>query len=126
MTPADRTLTVAIALSPAQLHILQHSLGLDQYGRGTFYRNHFCAGGKDEATCRKLVAMGYMTQHATTEMLTYFNCSVTEAGREAVRRESPEPPKVPAAQRRYQEWLNAESGLKFGEWLKIVRNRDAR
>jgi hypothetical protein len=76
-----------------QLHILQHALGLDQYGRGSAYRNHFCAGGDDEPVCRELVALGYMREHATTEHLPYFNCSVTDAGREAVQRESPEAPK---------------------------------
>ena len=107
-----------MSLTPAQLHVLQHALGLDQYGRGTAYRNHFCAGGKDETTCRDLVALGYMKQHPTTELYPYFNCSVTEAGREAVRRESPQPPKISSGQRRYQEWLNAESGQPFGAWLK--------
>ena len=47
-------------ITPAQLEILQHALGVDQYGRGEMYRNHFCAGGDDEATCRELVEMGYM------------------------------------------------------------------
>ena len=36
-------------LTPRQLAILQHALGLDQYGHGTFYRNHYCAGGALEA-----------------------------------------------------------------------------
>ena len=81
-------------MTPPQLQILQHSLGLDRYGRGAFYRNHFCAGGEDEAICRELVALGYMVQHPTTDAFNYFNCSVTEAGREAVRRESPKPPKA--------------------------------
>jgi len=51
------------------LQILQHSLGLDEYGQGEMYRNHFCAGGDDEGTCRALVALGYMRQHATTDWL---------------------------------------------------------
>ena len=105
-------------LTTKQLQILQHALGLDQYGQGTMYRNHFCAGGKDEDRCRELVAMGYMQQHQTTEVLPYYNCSVTEAGKQAVREQSPKPPKLTRSQHRYRDFLRADSGLKFGEWLK--------
>lgn len=101
-----------------QLEILQHSLGLDQYGLGAMYRNHFCAGGDDEQTCRELIALGYMRQHLTTEWLPYFNCSVTDAGKEAVQRESPKPPKLTAGQARYRAFLKADCGVSFGEWLK--------
>jgi hypothetical protein len=108
-------------MTKKQLEILQHSLGLDEFGQGRMYRNHFCAGSDDEETCRELIALGFMTQHARTEMLPYFNCSVTEAGKKAVGDESPGPPKLTAGQRRYREFLNADSGLKFGEWLKMRR-----
>jgi hypothetical protein len=30
-------------LDPAHLHILRHSLGLDDEGRGNQYRNYYCA-----------------------------------------------------------------------------------
>ena len=108
-------------MTPKQLDILQHSLGLDQYGQGTAYRNHFCAGGDDESVCRELIALGHMQQHPTTEWLPYFNCSVTDSGREAVRRESPKPPKLTRSQKNYRAFLGADSGLKFGEWMKIER-----
>ena len=78
-------------MTPEQLHVLQHSLGVDQYAQGKMYRNHFCAGGKDEEICRELVDLGYMKQHATTNWLPYFNCSVTEAGKAAMLAESPKP-----------------------------------
>ena len=43
-----------------QLHILQHSLGRDQYGHGTDYRNHYCAGcACHEAAHRKDLAATY-------------------------------------------------------------------
>src|SRR6478609_3022343 len=44
-----------------QLHILQHSLGLDEHGRGTMYRSHFVTGegSKDHADCMALVEAGY-------------------------------------------------------------------
>lgn len=101
-----------------QLQILQHSLGLDQYGQGPQYRNHFCAGGMDEEVCQSLVEAGYMQQHPTTEAYPYYNCSVTRAGKEAVLRESPKPPKLSRSQRRYREFLKADTGYGFGEWLK--------
>ena len=107
-------------MTARQLEILQHGLGVDRYGQGPQYRNHFCAGGDDEATCRELVALGYMQQHRTTDWLPYFNCSVTEAGKLAVAQESPKPPKLSRSQRRYREWLNGHTGRPFGEWLKDI------
>jgi hypothetical protein len=103
------------------LEILQHALGLDQYGHGKSYRNHFCAGGEDEAACRELVALGYMAQHPTTETYPYFNCSVTDAGTKAVRAESPAPPKLSRSQKNYRAFLDADTGLSFFEWLTMTR-----
>jgi hypothetical protein len=51
---------VTTELTTRQLEVLQHALGLDEYGRGEMYRNHFCAGGADEDICRSLVELGYM------------------------------------------------------------------
>lgn len=112
-------------MNARHLEILQHALGLDKYGRGSSYRNHYCAGGDDETSCRELVALGYMTQHETTEMYPYFNCSVTEEGKAAVREHSPAPPKLTRSQKRYREFLNADHGCTFGEWLKGKRSRYA-
>ena len=112
-------------MSHEQLQILQHSLGVDEFGRiprgySDYTRNHYCAGEDDEAVCRELVALGYMRQHPTTSTLPYFNCSVTEAGILAMRSESPKPPKLTKGQQRYRRFLNADSGMSFGEWLKAV------
>ena len=104
-----------------QLEILQHSLGVDQYGQGQMYRNHFCAGVDDEPTCRELVALGLMQQHQTTEVFPYFNCSVTDKGKRVVREESPKPKKLTRSQLRYLRFLDADSGIPFGEWLKGLR-----
>lgn len=114
---------LSMNLSTSQLEILQHSLGVDKYGRGEMYRNFFCAGGDDEPTCRELVGLGLMRQHPTTETYPYFNCSVTELGKQAVREQSPKPPKLTRSQQRYRRFLDADSGLSFGEWLRI-RRRD--
>jgi hypothetical protein len=105
-----------------QLQILQHALDVDQYGQGEMYRNHFCAGGKDEDVCRELVAMVYMRVfHPNQSPLPYYNCSVTDSGKQAMLTESPRPPKLTAGQRRYQRFLDEDSGLSFGEWLALER-----
>jgi len=107
-----------------QLHILQHSLGVDKYGQGPMYCNHFCAGADDEPICRELVAAGYMRVFApNASPLPYYNCSVTEEGKRAMLAESPKPPKLTRAQKRYREFLRAGSGLSFGEWLKYRSGR---
>lgn len=105
-------------MTEKHLHVLQHALGVDEFGRGEQYRNFFCAGGGDETLCRELIALGFMKQHATTEWLPYFNCSVTDAGKAAVLAESPQPPKLSRAQQRYRRFIAADTGEKFGEWLK--------
>lgn len=107
-----------MGLTPRQLEILQHSLGVDQYGQGRMCRNHFCAGGRDEAVCRELVALGFMKQYLTTEVFPDFNCSVTEAGKAAMIAQSPKPPRLTRSQQRYRRFLKADTGESFGDWLK--------
>lgn len=111
-------------MDKAHLHILQHSLGLDEYGRGRGYRNHFVTGpGSDDYdACRALVERGLMVEHPPTEISGGGSCfTVTRQGERAVREESPAPPKLTRSQRRYLRFLDADSGLTFGEWLKIAR-----
>jgi hypothetical protein len=107
-------------LTTAQLEILQHSLGVDQYGQGEIYRNRFCAGQSDEKVCLELIALGYMQRHRTTELFPDLNCSVTDAGKQAVREQSPKPPKLTRGQKRYREYLNwADAwGGTFREFLE--------
>jgi hypothetical protein len=104
-------------LTQRQLHVLQHSLGVDQYGQGPMYRNHFCAGGDDEATCRELVALGFMRTFERS-YLPYYNCTVTAEGKAAMLAESPKPPKLTRSQERYRRFLRADCDRPFGEWLK--------
>ena len=87
-------------MTAAQLQILQHSLGVDKYGQGQQYRNHFCAGASAEPACRALVAHGFMREHLSNEIAPDYNVSVTEAGQHAMLAESPKPPKLTRAQRR--------------------------
>ena len=105
-------------MTPRQLKTLQHALGLDQYGQGEENRNHFCASAADEPDCRALVEMGYMRHHSTTAVFPDYNCSVTDAGKEAVRTESPAPPKLTRAQKRYRQYLREDLDMSFFEWLK--------
>lgn len=107
-------------MKPAHLHILQHSLGLDRFGQGTMYRNHFASGPSCDhyVLCRELVELGYMTEHPPPSWSEYSGFKVTEAGKGAVREHSPAPPKRTRSQKRYQRFLDADSGLSFGEWIR--------
>jgi len=107
-------------LTARQLEILQHSLGVDQYGRGQQHRNHFCAGEDDEPTCRELVGMGFM-ETFQREWLPYYNCTVTREGKAAMFAQSPKPPKLTRSQQRYRRFLNADTGASFGEWIRSER-----
>ena len=110
-------------MDEALLHILQHSLGLDEYGQGGQYRNHYVAGGDDVTKCQDLVALGYMRERegmppSLTGGSPVFN--VTSAGIDAVALESPKPPKVSRSKQRYRRYLEFgdcfESFLDFCRW----------
>lgn len=107
-----------------QLEVLQHSIGVDQYGQGPMNRNHFCAGGEDVDLCRSLVALGFMVERTASE-LTGGNplFHVTESGKQAVRAESPRPPKLTRSQQRYRAFLREDCGHSFGEWLSWQKAR---
>jgi len=118
----DVVVPAASVLTKRQLEVLQHALGVDEFGQGRIYRNHFCAGGDDEQTCRELVEMGYM-ETFTRSFLPYYNCRVTEIGKAAMLAESPRPPKLSPGQIRYRRFLSADTGESFGDWLKWERQR---
>lgn len=83
------------------LHILQHSLGLDKYGQGRQYRNHYVAGGDDVRKCRELVALGHMREHPANALTGGGPCfTVTRDGINAVAEHSPAPPKLTRGQQR--------------------------
>jgi hypothetical protein len=106
------------------LHVLQHALGLNEYGAGTAYRNHFVTSpeSEDGQICERCVALGLMTidhRYSGSPLAggaTLYR--VTDAGRESVRRNSPKPPRKSAGQKRYEQYLNSCSGESFGEWLR--------
>lgn len=117
------------------LHILQHSLGLDGYGRpsdnytpspdDTFpgcYRNRFVTDpdSPDGTKCQHLVSIGFMHDHGknriTGSMHTY---TVTRQGFEAVKRHSPKPPPTTKAQRRWAAFrdLRDARDMTFRQYL---------
>ena len=107
-------------LSQRSLGILQHSLGLDEYGQGPQYRNHYVAGGEAVIYCRALVVMGFMEErkdNGLTGGSPWF--SVKTAGILAVSRYSPIPPKRSRAQQRYLDYLDADTGYSFAEFMGI-------
>lgn len=105
-----------------QLHILQHALGLAQNDARPAYRRHYvCAPGHHGYDdCEALTAAGLMVKRDSSALTGGDNCFlVTERG-EQVARDAWEraKPKLTRSQRRYREWLDADCGATFGEWLK--------
>jgi hypothetical protein len=116
-------------MNPKQLHILQHTLGLDQYGRGTFFRNHFVTGegSKDHADCMALVDLGFMAVRRDHPLSGGDDCFwATDEGKRAVVSESPAPPKLTKSQQRYQDYLDADCSMTFIEYLRYRDKRDRR
>lgn len=106
--------------TPKQIHILRHSLGLDDTGRGREYRNHFATdpGTTDWPDIEALIAAGLMEDRGEVAMWGGLHgIIVTEAGKRIARQQDPRP-KVSRSRRRYLRFLEADSGLSFGEWLK--------
>lgn len=103
------------------LQILQHSLGVDKYGRGEMYRNHFVTGEGtvDFPLCMEAVERGLMRRHAGNQLTGEYDAfTVTPEGKQWVLENSPAAPKLTRAQRRYQAFLDHDCSLSFGEWLK--------
>lgn len=114
-------------MKPAHLHILQHALGVDEYGQGQQYRNHFVTGieSSDYPLCCELVELGLMQNRGGSPLVADDDLfMVTDAGRKAMMEASPKPPYLSRSQRRYREWLHAELNLSFGEWLKTLKYRN--
>jgi hypothetical protein len=113
-----------MSLTEKHLHILQHSLGLDKYGQGHPYRNHFVTGANtvDYPLCMGLTNRGLMS-FATPSALTGgdYCFIVTPAGARYVVENSPKPPKMTATQKRYQDYLRSDSSLSFIEYLRRAR-----
>ena len=109
------------------LHILQHSLGVDQYGQGHQYRNHFVTGpgSKDFNYCMELVFKGYLVDRGCSHLIGgdhYF--VVTSEGIDAVALKSPTPPKISRSKQRYHDYLRSDCGMSFIDWLRWLHRRE--
>ncbi|MEZ2220721.1 hypothetical protein [Rhizobium sp. RCC_161_2] len=116
-------------MTPKQLHILQHTLGLDQHGRGTFYRNHFVTGegSKDHADCMTLVGLGFMSVRRDHPLAGGDDCFwATEEGKRAAVSESPAPPKLSRSKQRYIDFLAYDGSMTFMEYIRWRDYRDRR
>lgn len=114
-------------MTPRQLEILQHALGLDQYGRGRSYRRHFVTGpgGTDYLDCQALMAAGLMTRRDGSPITGGSDVFlVTDIGRAAVTERSPAPPRPTAAQRRYRRFLDADGA--FGSFRDFLMHEGQR
>jgi hypothetical protein len=95
----------------SKLHILQHSLGLNKYGEGNQYRNHFATGpnGKDFDDCVALADEGLMEDQGTRSFMGDMHCFVvTPAGIDYVALNSPARPpveKLTRSKQRYRDYL---------------------
>lgn len=106
------------------LAILQHALGVDEFGRGAQYRRHFVTGpGSDDfAACCTLVEAGHMIRQSGSPLTGGDDLFlVTHEGRRWMAENSPPPPKLTRSQARYQRYLDADSSLSFREWLRYDR-----
>lgn len=108
-------------MSDRILHIIQHSLGCDQYGRGEQYRNHFVTGeySVDFPICIAATLFGLMKRRSGNPLSggdDVFN--VTPEGKQWMADNSPAPPKLSRSQRRYQAYLDADWFVgNFREWI---------
>ena len=110
-------------MNKKQLHILQHALGVDSYGLGEQYRNHY-VGGVDD--CRPLVALGYMEECKPPAIYGEDTCFiVTKKGKEAVTNESPKPPKVTRSQQRMRDYRDFADAFDctFKDFLHIQKTQ---
>lgn len=127
-------------MTTAQLHILQHSLGCDCFGRSEhrrrdegdgcfgYYRNRFVTDpqSEDGKVCAELVRLEYMTDHGAQRLAGGMHCyTITEAGERAMRHESPAPLKLTRGQQRYRDYRKvADCFESFGAYLKYRQHRD--
>lgn len=117
-TAAENTTTSSV--SPEQLGLLHHTLGLSQH-QCSEYRNYFLAGAghHDQANLLALVDAGLMSRSPAPS----WTCGddlfrVTDIGRSYAIANLPPMP-TPVKYSKYQEYLRADIGCSFAEWLGI-------
>ena len=115
-------------VTPEQLDILRHALGVTEHTRPADLaypiRSRYVTerGTRDYDLCMHLVDAGLMacrTGNIAPELIGGGELFVvTLEGRRAVAKSIPEPPKLTRSQARYRAWLDADTGVTFGEWLR--------
>lgn len=115
-----------------QLNILRHAVGVDDDGHDRYphatsmdeRRNRFVTdpASEDGKNCQRLVSLKLMADHGPQKMMGGMHFyTVTDEGMEVVLLHKPWKPKTSRAKQRYQDFLDADCGLRFGEWLKRKR-----
>lgn len=118
-----------------QLHILQHSLGCDQYGRSEhrgadegdgcfgYYRNRYVSDPEPDLI--ELVTFGLLKDHGPQSLAGGMHCyTVTEHGLAHMRLDSPKPPKLTRSQQRWRDYLKvADCFESFGAYLKYLTRK---
>lgn len=112
-------------MTDEQLQVLRHSLGLDQNGHGNQYRNYYCDRTGGSPVIVGLCKLGLMVSgnKINDGRDQYFY--VTEAGRLAALKDV-KPIKMSKGRKRYLAFLHADSGMKFGDWLKTKWAKEVR
>jgi hypothetical protein len=108
----------------ALLHVIQHSLGVDEYGDGDQYRNHFVTGegSIDYPVCMDAVARGLMSRRDGNPLTGGDDLFlVTAAGRQWMTANSP---KLSRAKRRYRDWLRVSDATNE-TFIEYLRRKDA-
>lgn len=112
-------------ISKEQLHILRHSLGLDDSGVGNQYRNYYVSGDDRLPLCESLVSINLMERRAPGELTggcaSFF---VTQAGKDLVNSIGTQIKKLSRGQHRYRAFLRSDMGMSFGEFLKSPESRN--
>jgi hypothetical protein len=100
--------------SDSKLHILQHTLGLDQYGQGRQYRNHFVTGPNtdDWSVCCELTELELMRKHQPNALSGgSYIFTATQKGIDYVAKNSPIKPKESRSKQRYKRYREYGDGF---------------
>lgn len=125
--------TDGFSISVEQLNILRHAIGYGDDGQDRYHgraaderRNFFVTypDAPDWPACKALESLGFLAARGPRKMLGGdYLFTVTDEGREVVMLHKPLRKKLTASQRRYQDFLDADSGMTFKDWLKCKRER---